>query len=374
MAIEGPLQELAIQDVFQLLHLSRKTGELSLTREPSGEKASVWFQSGAIVGARIHGAVRHLGHLLLMAGKATETDIQRALELQAKKPGMRWGEALVTLGVIEEAELERFVQFQIEEVVYQLLEWREGYFSFQDRPLEDAEMITWIPTESVLMEGARRVDERSTLPVAVEDATWVPQLADAAGDGALDLSPLEWEVLAAVDGRRNIHAIAWELGRSEPEVSRVISQLAKTRLVEVGPPVAQPNRLPHQEALDRVDELVRKRRYEEARRIVEGVEREFPQEAEVHLKKGLIARARGDASGATSALEQALELDPLLERARYELGFLRLESGDLSGSAHEWTGYLRIASDGPDRRRVERAMAAVREIQSLLAEARSGAA
>ena len=35
MAIEGPLRELGIHDVFQLLDLSRKTGMLRVTSSPT---------------------------------------------------------------------------------------------------------------------------------------------------------------------------------------------------------------------------------------------------------------------------------------------------------------------------------------------------
>jgi hypothetical protein len=35
MPIEGSLREFALTDIFQLLHLSRKTGELRIVREPT---------------------------------------------------------------------------------------------------------------------------------------------------------------------------------------------------------------------------------------------------------------------------------------------------------------------------------------------------
>ena len=40
MPIEGPLRELGIHDVFQLLDLSRKTGILTAKRKPSGTAAA----------------------------------------------------------------------------------------------------------------------------------------------------------------------------------------------------------------------------------------------------------------------------------------------------------------------------------------------
>src|SRR5437870_10957470 len=44
----------------------------------------------------------------------------------------RIGEILVALGAITPRELERQVRFQIEEVVFEMMSWREGYFSFTE--------------------------------------------------------------------------------------------------------------------------------------------------------------------------------------------------------------------------------------------------
>jgi len=53
MPIEGPLKELGIHDVFQLLDLSRKTGSLRVTSELRHNSGTVYFENGAIVFAQI---------------------------------------------------------------------------------------------------------------------------------------------------------------------------------------------------------------------------------------------------------------------------------------------------------------------------------
>src|SRR5205085_2043478 len=77
----------------------------------------------------------------------------------------RLGEILVSLGAITPRELERQVRFQIEEVVFEMMSWREGYFSFTEGPLSDVptDAMVRIPTEALLMEGARRIDEWSRI-------------------------------------------------------------------------------------------------------------------------------------------------------------------------------------------------------------------
>jgi len=78
MPIEGPLRELSIHDVFQLLDLAQKTGILRVTSEVRQNGGTVYFDHGAVVAAEIQSNPHPLGSLLLRAGKVTESDLARA--------------------------------------------------------------------------------------------------------------------------------------------------------------------------------------------------------------------------------------------------------------------------------------------------------
>src|SRR5438552_3167804 len=78
MPIEGPLRELGIHDVFQLLDLSRKTGVLRVTSELRHNAGTISFEGGAIVFAEIRSNPHPLGALLLRTGKISEADLERA--------------------------------------------------------------------------------------------------------------------------------------------------------------------------------------------------------------------------------------------------------------------------------------------------------
>ncbi len=84
MAIEGPLKELGIHDVFQLLDLNRKTGVLRVTSDLRHNQGIVWFQGGAVVYAEIRNNPHPLGELLVRAGKIGEADLDRARAMQAQ--------------------------------------------------------------------------------------------------------------------------------------------------------------------------------------------------------------------------------------------------------------------------------------------------
>src|SRR2546428_14106400 len=85
MPIEGPLRELGIHDVFQLLDLSRKTGALRVTSELRHNAGTISFEGGAIIFAEIRSNPHPLGALLLRTGKITEADLKRLHVMQARQ-------------------------------------------------------------------------------------------------------------------------------------------------------------------------------------------------------------------------------------------------------------------------------------------------
>ena len=159
MAIEGPLQDIGIHDVFQLLDLARKSGRLTVRSGARDNEGTVYFESGAVVHATMRDNPHTLGALLKKAGKVSERELERAMAAQ-RTDMRRLGEILVAQGSVTRREVERYMRQQIESVVFDLFSWNEGSFTFADGVDDSVQMDAAIRVsiESLLMEGARRID------------------------------------------------------------------------------------------------------------------------------------------------------------------------------------------------------------------------
>src|SRR3712207_3188172 len=249
MAIEGPLRELGIHDVFQLLDLSRKAGMLRVTSELRDDEGVVLFDAGRVVRASVRSNPMSLEEMLLRSGRVTETDLERARAMRdgngagnagGNDRARGLGEYLVQCGALSRKELERQMRLQIESVVFELMSWREGFFSFEERAADDLPVAPEIhvSTESLLMEGARRIDEWSRIADKIPSLSVVPTLApvDDSRPTQIDLLPDEWEVLTMIDGKRDLRAIATVLGRAEFDIAKVVYGLVSTGVVEARTP------------------------------------------------------------------------------------------------------------------------------------------
>ncbi|HYH81714.1 MAG TPA: DUF4388 domain-containing protein [Longimicrobium sp.] len=372
MAIEGPLRELALTDVFQLLDLSRKTGVLTIRNESRQRPAIVRFDRGAVTSAALGEDHERIGHLLLRAGKVTEAQIEQARVAQARTAGRPLGEILVEMGAVGAQDVRRQLRFQIEEAVFTLIQWKDGYFRFEESPaVQNGGVGVRVPTESLLMEAARRVDEWSTLENRIAGMGVIPALVPDSPEGTtLDLHPSEWEVLAEIDGTRTLKEIAAALGRAEFEVAKIVYGLVTTGIVEIvdepaeaapGPAMERPLR----DALGEAKLALSDGHADRARRLLDELAHAHSDQPEVWILLASAQRRLGRWSEAASSLARAAALDPLSALTHYDLGFAAAHTGDMHRARDAWATYLRLEDGDPARR--EKATNAMAAAEALLA-------
>src|ERR1051325_3612704 len=153
MALEGTLRDFSLADIFQLIGLQRKTGVLTLRSKD--DTVTVTFLDGKVVGADSlsHRLENRLGHVLIKSGLLQQDQLNRALEIQK--------ETLQRSGISSADSLKHAVHLQILQIVYRLFRWKDGDYHFsQETTIEyDRDNVVPITAESILMEGARMIDE-----------------------------------------------------------------------------------------------------------------------------------------------------------------------------------------------------------------------
>ena len=376
MAIEGPLRELGIHDVFQLLDLSRKTGALRVTSELRDNEGMVFFDVGRVVHASIKSNPHPLGAVLLRAGKIAEADLERGRAMQRQQQdGRKLGEILVEIGAITPRELERQVRLQIEAVVFELMSWREGFFSFEERKVDDvpAEATIRISTESLLMEGARRIDEWSRIADKVPHLGVIPVLAPAHDDhpSLLDLLPNEWEVLTIIDGTRDLRAIAGVLGRSDFDIAKIAYGLVTTGVIALKNPerVSVSAALPVEDArphIERSAAALQSGRVEEALSSARAGIAAYPGNAEARLAAARALAKMGRHSDSAEELRRALEADPLRADIYREIGYAAARKGELDEAVASWENYLRMAPSAGDAAQIRSAIDSALQLRGVL--------
>ena len=231
MAIKGSLREASLPDVLQLLSMGKKTGCLSVTHR--NNFGYIYFDKGRISYASIVNRRDRLGDMLVKAGSITPEQLQQAIDTQGKQRDKRIGDLLVELGFLTRDALHEHVRVQIEEAVYLLFTWNEGTFNFEaEVHPERQDLLVSINPESLLLEGARRVDEWSLIEKKIPsfdmvfDADW-RKLAST--DFALTAE--QQAVLQHVDGRRDVVHLVEASGLVEFEVGKALYGLLTAGLI-----------------------------------------------------------------------------------------------------------------------------------------------
>jgi tetratricopeptide (TPR) repeat protein len=222
MAIKGSLKEASLPDVLQLLAMGKKTGCLAVTHR--NNFGYIYFDKGRICYASIVNRRDRLGDSLVKAGSITKAQLDTAIAAQAAHRDKRLGELLVAQGAITRDALHDTIRTQIEEAVYFLFTWMQGTFNFEgDVVPEEQDFLVSINPESLLLEGARRVDEWSLIEKKIPSFDLIFELdRKRMAEREVALTREQEAVLALIDGRRDVAAVIEESGLGEFDVGKSI--------------------------------------------------------------------------------------------------------------------------------------------------------
>ena len=222
MAIKGSLKEASLPDVLQLLTMGKKTGCLAVTHRSNF--GYIYFDKGRICFASIVNRRDRLGDVLLKSGLISQDQLEYAIQLQSKQRDKRLGDILVSQDLISREALHSQIRMQIEEAVYFLFTWSQGTFNFEaDVKPEEQDFLVSINPETLLLEGARRVDEWSLIEKKIPsfDLVFDVDRPRIVASGAA-LTPLQETLVGLIDGRRDVTMLIEESGLGEFDVGKAL--------------------------------------------------------------------------------------------------------------------------------------------------------
>jgi len=175
MALTGTFEDISFAELLQLLNVSHKSGKLSCWR--GTERAELHILGG---------------------------EVARAVSRRERGP----------------------------EVVYRVLGWKTGEFSFQRSDDAVAKEIT-ASTEALILEGMKRFDEWERVEAELPDMHVVlRQRAFAVNEQYESLTAAAQTVLRLVDARRDVATIIRESGLEPMEALNGVTELLSEGIVE----------------------------------------------------------------------------------------------------------------------------------------------
>ena len=230
--LAGDMSEMQPSDLLNFLHQGRRTGVL-LTRSDGTERGIVLIE-GNVAWACSTSPGERLGELLARMGLADRAKIDAMLREQAASgERKRLGKLLVDKGALTPEALARGVRHQVNEIFLGLLVARTGTFVFlRGLDREQLPSVLELDTQSMLLDGLRRLDEMELYRTRVPGSDVVPRIArkPAAAD---QLTAEQHQVLARTDGKRSLAGIATATALGEFEATKAVYRLIESGILAV---------------------------------------------------------------------------------------------------------------------------------------------
>jgi hypothetical protein len=222
--LAGDLSGFPIADFIAFVHQSRLSGVLTVAAD--GVERSITFQDGEVRSAQSTSPGERIGEVAVRLGYATEAQVA-----QATSGGRPLGKALSEAGVLGANELWKCLHEQVTAVFHAILLSPAGtFFLLDEEPGERFGAPLAVNTQSLLMDGIRRIDELSLFKARIPGPQAFLRLKKP--PRPVSLRPTEVALLELVDGRRTVAQIATAAHLSEFDATKILYHLAEAGYVE----------------------------------------------------------------------------------------------------------------------------------------------
>lgn len=213
--MHGPLHEIGLVEVLQLLARGARHGTLRVTGPDPTMPRTVRLRAGRVVAVAPDATDEAIGRALvarhLLGDAAAHADLAPEIH-----DAMRHDLAMRVIAV--------------------MLHWTRGRFDFTEEEVEEGSLD--IDVEAILRELVDRESRRVEVAAQLDDFHAVPGFVEAAslaeGEAPI-LETLDWRILDAVDGRRDVGAIAAQLDEPLDTVGERVRALLGAAILELAP-------------------------------------------------------------------------------------------------------------------------------------------
>jgi len=238
MALKGNLRDFSTTQLLNLVNLARKTGLLTI--ESQAATARLYFREGKLIHAHIGSENGHLAHMLLKAGKLSAEQVKTIHARAEVGSDKQLGLLLMNAGYLTQDDIVQSVKGYMLEIVYELFEWNEGQFQFDQNMLpSDDRIAVPVNLENVIMEGSRRIQEGERLQDELPDLSSVALRFTENPDARLrnvNLSVEEWRVISFINPRNTVKQIAQSNNMDDFQIRKIVYGMLQAGLVELTRP------------------------------------------------------------------------------------------------------------------------------------------
>ena len=234
-AMSGDLAAVPLAEMLQVLAMQRQTGVLHVTNNRSSVTISVRQGQVDFVQARGSSDEYRLGRYFIEKGVLTREQLDDLLA-ELRGTSKLLGEELVNRNIVSREDLVDTLSKQCSELIYDMLRWPYGRFSFTKEPFRpEADMAHLeLNVSGLVLEGFRRVDEWRLMESSI-NFDQVPVIDPLALQNLApdQLKRTEKLVLEAVDGQRSVREIIKHTAVSSFDAVKIIYLFLQSMVVRI---------------------------------------------------------------------------------------------------------------------------------------------